>query len=855
MTFRNIFIIFLFFYYPSSIEAQELKGKNYRVGYFSSPPLAYLNQESNKAEGLLVDLMNQMANEHHFNITWVHEDWPTLLDLSKKDQIDMITSAGYNEERASYLDFSEQSFITVWGQAFLPSDSTIESIFDLSNKTIAAMRGDINAINLLKQCQLFEVDCQIKEVDSYPEIFEMIQNKTVDAGVSNNLVGLEHTKNTQILGSSVVFNPFKVFVAIPKGHEPSLLNTYDQSISKWKSDKNSIYYSARIKWLQVDGEQIFPTWVWPMLLVVGIIAVLALGFAALFKKQVNNRVQDLTGREEQLQQIINLVPHIIYVVDINGNILLANETASHFFGLTTKAFESINSEKLVTTHPEYEPFFNNQILINPRNSQPIHKELTTDDFSGQEHVLYLSRMPFLGRHDESPAILTVGVDITEAKKFEEKIKFMAQHDALTDLPNRILLTDRLNHSLARASQHHHHGAILFLDIDNFKTINDSQGHHIGDMMIKQMADRLQKIVGQGDTIARLGGDEFIVELSELGSDTSSAEKEALIICEQILTSIAEAFHIKERKFHITSSIGMVIYPRDGTNQNVLIQRADTAMYEAKANGGNRVISFRNRLERAVIKSHELENELRRALERNQIHLVYQPIIDSKTGETAGSEALMRWDHPQKGSILPSDFIPIAEKTHIILDLGYWALEQACQQISQWRKQSDKAFFVAVNLSVIQIRDDHFLSKVSDLIHEHQIPRNYLEIEVTESVLMRETKRSVRILKELKQLGIRISIDDFGTGYSSFNYIRQLPLDKIKIDRAFIKDIPHDNNSITIVKTILGMAKEMNFDVVAEGVENKEQVKFLKNEHCHFFQGFYFAKPQKVSEFEEKALFL
>ncbi len=851
MLFKFIFFYVILACLTSTALAQEQQGQTYRVGYFSSPPLAYLNEDTQQAEGLLVDLMNQMSKEHHFKINWIHEDWPTLLELAKKDQIDMVTSAGYNAERASYMDFSKQSFITVWGQVFLPTDSGIESIFDLSNKTIAAMNGDINAINLLKQCEEFEVECQIKEVNAYPEIFELIKNKEVDGGVSNNLVGLEYVKNTEILSSSVVFNPFKVYVAIPKNHERSLLNIFDQSIAQWKQNKNSFYYSTRLKWLQVETDQIFPPWLWPLLLIIGLVTLLAIIFAALFKSQVNRRVKELSGREEQLQQIINLVPHMIYVVDVKGSILLANETASHFFGLTTKAFESINSDRLMSSRPEYEPFFNNQILLNPRNSQPIHKEYTIDDFSGQEHVLYLSRMPFLGRHDELPAILTVGVDITEAKKFEEKIKFMAQHDALTDLPNRILLSDRLTHSLDRAAQHKHHGAILFLDIDNFKNINDSQGHHIGDLMIKEMANRLKSIIGKGDTIARLGGDEFIIEVSELGQDSQSAETKALNICEQILQSISQTFVLKDRKFHITSSIGMVIYPRDGDNQNVLIQRADTAMYEAKARGGNQVVVFKNLLEQEVIKSHELENELRRALDKNQIHLAYQPIIAANTGKTAGYEALMRWQHPVKGMIQPNEFIPIAEKTHIILELGFWALEQACKQIQTWQSQSDQPFFVAVNLSVIQIRDNQFLERVTQLIHQYQTPPNHLEIEVTESVLMRETKRSIRILKELKQLGIRISIDDFGTGYSSFNYIRKLPLDKIKIDRAFIKDIPNDSSSITIVRTILGMAKEMNFDVVAEGIETQQQVDFLKKEHCHFFQGYFFAKPQRNTELNQQ----
>lgn len=826
----------------------DVSGQHYRIGYFSSPPLSFVDPETRQANGLIVDLMNQMALEYGFTIEWVHDEWPVLLEKTKTHEIDMITSAGYNESRATYLDFAVESFVTVWGQVFIPNDSTVENIFDLDNKTIAALKGDINAINLLNQCKQFDVTCHIREVNDYSQIFDLIQNQEVDGGVSNNLVGLEYVKNTTILGSAVVFNPFKAFVAIPKGQDPALLSIYNQTIANWKEDSDSYYYQSRIKWLQTETETVVPAWAWPVLLFIAIIALLSTILATLFKKQVKMRVKELSGREEQLKQIVNLVPHMIYVVDINGDVVLANETASHFFGLTNKAFEDINSDRLLETRPEYEPFFNNQILLNPRNSQPIHKEFTVNDFSGTEHVLYLSRMPFWGRHDELPAILTVGVDITEAKKFEDRIKFMAQHDALTDLPNRLLLDDRLTLSLDRAIQHNHNGAILFLDIDNFKTINDSQGHRVGDLMIKEMANRLDAIIGKGDTLARLGGDEFIIELAELGQSVEEAEQATQAICQKILDSMLDAFEIDGRQFHITSSIGAVIYPKDGDNQNLLIQRADTAMYEAKGKGGNQVVFFRNRLEQAVIKSHELENDLRKALEHDQMRLLYQPIIRSQDGQRVGAEALMRWLHPSKGWIQPNDFIPIAEKSHLILELGYWALEQACIQIQIWKKDSDDDLFIAVNLSVIQIRDDDFLEKVTALVHKYKIPRNHLEIEVTESVLMRETQRSIRILKELKQLGIRISIDDFGTGYSSFNYIRKLPLDKIKIDQSFIKDIPDDRNSTTIVKTIFSMAKEMNFEVVAEGVETQEQIQFLTEAHCQYFQGYYFGKPQTADEF-------
>jgi len=820
----------------------------YKVGYFDTPPLSFKNTEG-KADGLIVDLLNEIAKKEKFNILWVHDDFPKLILNIKEQQLDAMVSTAYSDERALYMNYSKLNFSNVWGQVFLPSNSNIENLFDLNNKTIALMENDFNGRNFINQCEQFEVKCNIVYGKSYQHIFSMLAANQVDAAVSNNMVGGELKKQFKLLASSIVFNPFKVYISSPKGADQHLIMHYDWYMDEWKKDENSFYFQSRLKWTDEQPEANIPFWLiytTTALILFGIISVVS---AILFKRQVIRRVNELTQRETQFNQIINILPHMIFAHDREGKIIVVNDYACRFLDLKNNDVNNKNIFKILKSNPRFE-----QLLSYTSTSNPFNTEIEVSDVQGNQLTLMMSKVPYSGRIDSEPAMVTVGFDVSQAKQYEKEIKYIVQHDSLTGLPNRMLLSDRLKSSLTRAKQFNHVGAILYIDLDNFKNINDSQGHKVGDKLIKKIATTIKKRIHPGDTIARLGGDEFVIELPELNLNYAMAEKQALDVCELIINQLKKPILIDDKQYNITVSVGMVIYPRDGERQSTLLQRADTAMNEAKLLGKNRIHVFEKSLETKVIKNHQLENDLRLALINKEITMVYQPIVDSTSLSMVGSEVLLRWQHPSEGMIMPTDFIPIAENAQLILEIGYWTIDQACQQIVKWQKTTQSNFFVSVNLSVIQIRDELFLDKITDLIDKYKIPRNFLEFEVTESILLSESTRSIEIINQLKLMGIKLSIDDFGTGYSSFDYIRKLPLDKIKIDKSFIQDIPEDSNSITIVKTILNMANEMNLEVVAEGVETKDQVDFLQQYNCQFFQGFYFSRPKSVKQLEQKFKF-
>jgi diguanylate cyclase (GGDEF)-like protein/PAS domain S-box-containing protein len=825
---------------------QHQESITYNIGIFDSPPLSSLNI-SGQPEGFIVDLLNEISANENFQINWVHDEWNQFISQMKNNEIDMITSVGYTQERSEYMDYSQSSFITVWGQVFLPNDTNIENIFDLSGKTIGVLKEGVNGIRFISQCKQFEINCNIVEFNSYEEIFAKVYSREIDGGVSNNLVGGIYLNQYNMISSAIVFNPFKVYVSVHKNSNKDLITIFDKYITQWKADSNSFYYTTRAKWLMPKVEDKLPILIMYLITGLLLISIIAMVLALLFKKQVNRRVSELSKREQQLNQIINLVPHLIYVADVDGNILLANETASSYFGMSVTEFEGSNVVDLSKKFKRFEKLLEKNTHVESL-SQSTNKEINTRDSDGNEHTLYLSKMPYIGSSRSQNPIVTVAVDITDVKKFQEKIKFMDQHDALTQLPNRILLKDRINQSLALAKRYNHNGSILFVGLDDFKNINDSQGHKIGDLLIKEVAERLKKLVKAGDTIARLGGDEFIIELPGEHEEESQAIKVTSNFAKSILRVISEPYQIERKTFHLTTSIGIVVYPKDGDTQEILLQRADTAINAAKTSGKNCIAFFKPEFEDSVINKHNIENDLRIAIKEEQFFLVYQPILKGKNKIVAGSEALIRWNHPHKGLIYPIDFIEIAEQKNFMVAIGNWVLMQACMKIRDWMSYGMKDFFIAVNVSVMQIKEESFYQNIFNLINEYQIPSGYLEIEVTESVLMEEADRPVNLFKKLKLLGVRISIDDFGTGYSSFNYLVNFPVDKIKIDQSFIKNLPDDTSSATIVTTILRMASELGIDVVAEGVETKKQFDFLQLNSCDYYQGYLFYKPIAAEDY-------
>ncbi|HUP46666.1 MAG TPA: EAL domain-containing protein [Thermoanaerobaculia bacterium] len=444
---------------------------------------------------------------------------------------------------------------------------------------------------------------------------------------------------------------------------------------------------------------------------------------------------------------------------------------------------------------------------------------------------------------DNGGVVCVVRDITERTYAEEQIKHLAYHDVLTGLPNRLLFKDRLTVALSHAQRDSNRVAVLFLDLDRFKVINDSLGHNVGDQLLQAVAIRVQACVRESDTVARLGGDEFTVLLPGLGRS-----EDAAVVAQKILESIRYPFHIEGREFFSTTSVGISVYPEDGTDASTLIKNADTAMYQAKELGRDNYQLFNAFVNAKALQRIAMEHGLRRALPNGEFDIHYQPIFDLRSGRISGVEALLRWTHPDMGCLLPNTFIPIAEGIGMMVPIGMWVLRTACEQARKWRQAGFRNLSLAVNLSVTQLQQNDLIDRVQEVLQETGVPAHLIELEITESSAMQSPDTMVRTLAQLKQIGVRISLDDFGTGHSSLSYLKRFPIDTLKIDQSFVRDINSDPDAAAIVIAIIAMAHSLRLKVIAEGVELTDQASFLKRHGCDQMQGYLVKPPVTAGEF-------
>ncbi|HEY9145215.1 MAG TPA: EAL domain-containing protein [Thiobacillus sp.] len=462
---------------------------------------------------------------------------------------------------------------------------------------------------------------------------------------------------------------------------------------------------------------------------------------------------------------------------------------------------------------------------------------------GKEAPIEDSAAPIHDLNGQIAGAVIVFHDISAAQAMRMKMAHLAHHDFLTNLPNRLLLNDRITQAIALAKRRGTHLAVLFLDLDNFKHINDSLGHETGDKLLQSVALRLSACVRGSDTVSRLGGDEFVVLVTE-----DKYAEDAALTADKIIAALAAPHAIDKRELHVTTSIGISVYPTDGENTETLIKNADTAMYHAKEKGRDNYQFFRHEMNVRAVERHVIESHLRHALERQEFVLHYQPKVNLATGAITGAEALLRWMHPEWGMVLPERFVPVAEDCGLIVPIGRWVLREACAQARRWEDAGLKPASVAVNISALEFRRGDFVEGVRAILRETGLAPCCLQLEITESVLMHKAETSTAILQQLKDMGVQLAVDDFGTGYSSLSYLHLFPIDVLKIDGSFVHDIDSVNGNGIIVSAVIAMGISLKQRVVAEGVEKQGQLAFLKAQHCEEGQGYFFSRPLVAEEF-------
>ena len=552
----------------------------------------------------------------------------------------------------------------------------------------------------------------------------------------------------------------------------------------------------------------------------------------------------LRQSEEKYRSILENIQEAYFEVDMAGNFAFFNDSLCRITGCSREELSGANYRQFSDKENSKNVFLVfNKVYKSGESKEGFDWLIIRKDGTKR----YIEASVSLRKDSSGKPSGFKGVirDITERKQIEQELNHMATHDVLTGLPNRLMFSQLLDHAIQSAQRNKKQLAVLFIDLDRFKTINDSLGHEAGDLLLKEMALRFKQSLRNVDVVGRLGGDEFIILIEDF-NDLHQVE----ILAHKILSTVIKPMILMEEECRVTASIGISVYPKDGQDEQSLMKNADIAMYFAKEEGKNIYQFYTENIQSMSNERLTIETNLRYAMERNELFLNYQAKLDLRTRAITGVEALLRWNNPRLGSITPVQFIPIAEETGLIIPIGRWVIKTACAQNVSWQHQGLPAVCIAVNLSLRQLMHEDLLKDIKTVLNETGMLPNLLELEVTESMVMHNPSRFVSILTKIKDMGVRLAIDDFGTGYSSLAQIKHFPIDTLKVDRSFIRNLPQDSENKAITEAIIIMGKNLSLTVVAEGVETKEQEKFLKEQVCDEMQGFYFSKPIDPDRFAD-----
>ncbi len=568
------------------------------------------------------------------------------------------------------------------------------------------------------------------------------------------------------------------------------------------------------------------------------------------ENKVSKKNKELMRQGRFLQSVLDGVSDSVMVIDKDFNVTMMNQVAKSINGIKTDNYQNLKCYKVshnldVPCEQQNEACPHAEVFATEQTVKVVHDHISND---GKSHFIEVTATPLLDTDGNVEGIIELGHDVTnhvlirkQLQQQKSKLDKQAHHDALTGLPNRILLMDRLRQAIKQAQRENTKVAILFIDLDRFKEINDGLGHNVGDEVLKEIAGRLKTAIRNIDTVARLGGDEFIIILSSIARVSGVIE-----VAQKLVDVLAQAVNYQDHELYLAASIGISLYPDDiepGEDEtDTMIRNADSAMYQAKGTGGNNYQFYTSDMTEQAFERILMEKNLRRAIENDEFTVYYQPQYNSRTHQFVGMEALLRWQHPEMGLVPPNKFIPVAEDNGLIVQIGWIVIDKVIRQMLVWSEKGFCSGSLSINLSVKQIQDKNFLARIMTGLKKYKYNPNYIKFEITESYIMTNPEQAIETLQQLKDMGFTISIDDFGTGYSSLSYLKRLPIDELKIDQSFVRDIPGDEDDEAIVRSIISLSKSLNLKVIAEGVESKAQQAFLLAEQCENIQGYLIHKP-------------
>jgi len=796
-----------------------------QVGLYDNPPKLYRDAEG-RAAGFWVDLTREIAARRGWQVEFVFCQWADCLRRLERGELDIMPDVGFTPERARRFRFGAQPVLLSWTRLYVAADDDrIQTVTDLAGMRIAGLRGSVNIHGpegLRELLDKFHVEAEIVEMDDYDQVFRALEAHQVDAAITNRNFGDLRDRDYAVRRTALMFQPIEMRYAFPLAGSAALQSAVDAELARLIADPDSLYYQLLGQYFEgaIAERDRLPEGLHTALRI-GLLLVLMLAGATVVATW---QVRRSEGRYREIFDAPS--DGILLLRASDGSILEVNRALGELLGCPRtrnprQLADCPGLQALVTTLRDERPEGMREIALPAGGGRQLWLEVLS------------RRAESLGRD----VLISVVRDISARKHYEQRLNRMATLDPLTGLPNRHQLMQTLEQRVAESRRSGQRFALLFLDLDNFKLINDSLGHASGDALLRRVAHRIGNALRPYDFVARFGGDEFILVAPQV-QDHAEAEQ----VAERLIDLFRQPFEVDGNEFHVSPSIGVSLYPEDGHTAGELIQNADIAMYRAKARGRARYHAFSQELNEALQRERRIEADLWRALAGNELTLHYQPIIGIDGGQPVACEALLRWQRSGGEQIPPAMFIPVAERSGLIDRIDEWVLATASRQAAAWKQAGLEGFRIDINVSGRHLLDGGFHKRLRETLLTAGIGPRELGIEITETSLLHATDTVMALLQELHEGGLHIALDDFGTGYSSLSYLHSFPVDTIKIDRAFIAELGHGERAAALVRAIVSMGHSLGKRVLAEGIETPRQLELARQLGCDLAQGFLLHRP-------------
>ncbi len=829
-------------------EPNPTAGRQLVVGIYQNPPKISVAADGGPS-GIFGDLLQHIAQQHNWQLKAVSCDWAYCLELLQSGDIDILPDVAYSTERASRVSFHHTPVLHSWSSIYSPYGRNINELTDLAGWKVAVLQDSSQHVFLQDYSRQLQLPITLLPVRSLQAAFNLVAAGQADAAVANHLFGTFRAAEFELRANPLRFDPVELFFASAPGRNQELLAAIDTQLQQWQADPQSLYFQIVSRWSQpgLHAANVSLHQLWSALSAVLLVLISGVFYWYLRRSRV--QLQHLQLEQQRLSTILNSVDAHIYIKDRRSRYQYVNHKVAGLFGRPAEQVIGHTDSLFFDAKTVSQLRINDQRVLDA-GERIVEEEINTAVDGSQQHTFLSVKLPLRDVNGNIYALCGISTDITEHKQNQAAIHQLAFYDALTSLPNRRLLLERLEQAFSLAERVPCLGAVLFIDLDHFKDLNDTLGHAVGDELLSQVAGRLSEQLRKSDTLARFGGDEFVVLLPELQPRPDLAGQRVELLAMKLIEILTQPFQLAERSYSISASIGIAMFS-DADNVDELLQRADLAMYDAKNRGRNRYCFYDSTLQAKVLARSAMLDGLRLALRQQRFSLYFQPQYHS-SGKVLGAEVLIRWFDPDLGTVSPADFIPLAEDCGLILPIGGWVLQQSCLQLANWQQDLQKAqWHLAVNLSVRQLHDPKFVSLVTDTLQQTGANPANLVLELTETQLLQDIEVVIGKMQQLRALGVRFSLDDFGTGYSSLSYLKRLPLYQLKIDGSFVRDLLDDPSDAAIIRTILALGHSLELAVIAEGVETVAQYLALRELGCKQFQGYLLGRPAAVAELSGK----